>query len=533
MKTILNIIILIYPLALMAQAPLGFNYQAVARDAQGKVYANKNISLEISLLRNFDTGPVDFTEEHFLTTNELGLFSVQIGMGDPILGNLDALDWANNQYYFSTGFDPEGGRNFTELGITKLLSVPYAMHAKTASNAGGAGSDDQLLDLNGNVLSIENGNAVDLSALGAGAQTLSINGDQLSISGGNTISLSVSESDPQTLSLNGNQLSISAGNSVTLPSGGGMSPWALEGNDISYTDGKVGINHLSLRDDGDELITMRSWPNPTRGFLAINNNDEPVVALSNDSDGSGYIGVFTNQGTPRVALGSLFNTGRLSVFGSEGAELIWATANSGGSGYLGLFDPDENELVRLNGNIVTSFGPNGFTNCRLTNLASNTNHGYITVDDAAGKDQAGIYVNPSGQGVVYADITAAASPHPARSGHQIVYAGLTGPEAAAYIRGRATLVNGRAKIKFPEHFQMMVNSEAMTIMMTPYSIESKGLAIINKNKMGFEVGELFEGSGNYDFDWEVKAVRKGYEDFEVVQQEIVPTRDHDHRTARD
>ena len=31
--------------------------------------------------------------------------------------------------------------------------------------------------------------------------------------------------------------------------------------------------------------------------------------------------------------------------------------------------------------------------------------------------------------------------------------------------------------------------------------------------------ELFAGNGNYSFDWEVKCVRKGYEDYEVIRDE--------------
>lgn len=72
----------------------------------------------------------------------------------------------------------------------------------------------------------------------------------------------------------------------------------------------------------------------------------------------------------------------------------------------------------------------------------------------------------------------------------------------------------------------------MTIMMTPYSIESKGLAIIHKDDQGFEVGELFEGSGTYDFDWEVKAVRKECEQFTVIQQQLAPANDKNLVTRR-
>jgi hypothetical protein len=57
----------------------------------------------------------------------------------------------------------------------------------------------------------------------------------------------------------------------------------------------------------------------------------------------------------------------------------------------------------------------------------------------------------------------------------------------------------------------------MTVILTPLSAESKGLAVIEKNVMGIQVKELHQSKGTYLFDWEIKGVRKGYEDFVVVR----------------
>jgi len=37
-------------------------------------------------------------------------------------------------------------------------------------------------------------------------------------------------------------------------------------------------------------------------------------------------------------------------------------------------------------------------------------------------------------------------------------------------------------------------------------------------KEGFKVKELLGGAGNYNFDWEAKAVRSGYEDYKVIMK---------------
>ncbi len=497
----LTLILLFLSLVVIAQAPLAFNYQGIARDGQGNIYSNRQISLEISLARGFEAGPVDFAEEQFVTTNEFGLFTVQIGRGDPVLGNLDAIEWGNNQYYINLGFDPNGGRDFTNLGTTQLLSVPYAMHARTAANAaGGSGDDDQLLDLNGSILSIENGNSVDLGAIAGVNQTLSIEGDQLSISDGNSVMLPTSS--PQTLSINGDQLSISSGNTVTLPSGGGgSSPWQVQGNQISYHAGPVNVKELLISEGFSTFVDVRGALDG--GLITINNDlSNNVIQLGATTTKNGALWIYNENGN------------RLGFLGS--------TAD-GTHGWLELGDASGNSSVRMlettsHAGFVGTSGPNRQDNVTLTNLSSNGDHGFVAVKDANGETKGSLFVNSNGQGQVNADITAAVTPHPGRADQQIVYAALSGPEAAAYMRGKADLVDGRATIKLPEHFTMMANTSSMTIMLTPYSLNSKGLAVMNKSETGFEIGELHGGQGNYSFDWEVKAVRKGCENFKVIQQ---------------
>ena len=57
----------------------GFNYQGVARDADGEVLSNINLLLEVSLYSDADQ--TDFTLERrsYITTNEFGVFATVIG----------------------------------------------------------------------------------------------------------------------------------------------------------------------------------------------------------------------------------------------------------------------------------------------------------------------------------------------------------------------------------------------------------------------------------------------------------------------
>ncbi|MEM6769763.1 MAG: hypothetical protein AAF597_04175, partial [Bacteroidota bacterium] len=53
--------------ALYAQAPSGFRFQAVARDAMNDVMATDNIAVRVSLLRGGPSGAVGYSERHEVT----------------------------------------------------------------------------------------------------------------------------------------------------------------------------------------------------------------------------------------------------------------------------------------------------------------------------------------------------------------------------------------------------------------------------------------------------------------------------------
>lgn len=102
----------------------------------------------------------------------------------------------------------------------------------------------------------------------------------------------------------------------------------------------------------------------------------------------------------------------------------------------------------------------------------------------------------------------------------IVYACVEGPEAAAYLRGTAQLLDGYARIELPEHFSDVAVSEGMTVQVTPRSAGSRGMAVVERTNEHIVVRELMNGQGTYEFDWEVKAVRQGFQDYEVIRPKL-------------
>lgn len=141
------------------QAPEMYKYQAVARDNNGNVLANQAVSFRISLLAGNPAGPTVYSELHYTSTNMFGLASLQIGNGTPVTGNFSFVDWGNGIYYMKTEMDAAGGSNFQTLGISQLLSVPYALYAEDGpditlgiddlTDAKAAGSSLFLGDLSG------------------------------------------------------------------------------------------------------------------------------------------------------------------------------------------------------------------------------------------------------------------------------------------------------------------------------------------------------------------------------------------------
>jgi uncharacterized protein (TIGR02145 family) len=139
MNRIYALIVIVFSTQMLsAQAPSRMSYQAVVRNSSNTLVVNQQIGMRVSILQSSVTGAVVYSETHTKTTNTNGLVSIEIGAGTPTIGTLSAINWANGPYFVKTETDPTGGTNYTISGTSQLLSVPYAMHAKTAENITGS-----------------------------------------------------------------------------------------------------------------------------------------------------------------------------------------------------------------------------------------------------------------------------------------------------------------------------------------------------------------------------------------------------------
>jgi hypothetical protein len=142
MKKILTLLLLVV-VAITTNAqtpPEAFNYSAVARDANSNPIANSTIGIQMSILMGSPTGNTVYQENHFVNTDDFGLFNLIVGGGSIISGTIADIDWGVDDYYLQVGMDANGGTNFLNMGSTQLLSVPYALYAKSAGSVSGGGS---------------------------------------------------------------------------------------------------------------------------------------------------------------------------------------------------------------------------------------------------------------------------------------------------------------------------------------------------------------------------------------------------------
>lgn len=132
---------LLFTLVVNSQIPPNaFNYSAVARNAAGQPIATSTIGIQITILKTSPTGVLQYSENHIVITDVYGLFDLVIGAGAVQSGSVATIDWSNDDYYLKVGMDAAGGTNFLTMGTTQLLSVPYALHAKTAESIVGGGT---------------------------------------------------------------------------------------------------------------------------------------------------------------------------------------------------------------------------------------------------------------------------------------------------------------------------------------------------------------------------------------------------------
>ncbi|MFN3587966.1 MAG: C1q-like domain-containing protein [Spirosomataceae bacterium] len=118
-----------------SDSPEKISFQAVVRDASNALVTNQAVGMRISILQGSASGSAVYSETQTPTSNANGLVTIEIGGGNVVSGSIGTINWVNGPYFIRTEVDPTGGTNYTITGTSQLLSVPYALYAKTSGSS--------------------------------------------------------------------------------------------------------------------------------------------------------------------------------------------------------------------------------------------------------------------------------------------------------------------------------------------------------------------------------------------------------------
>jgi len=312
------------------QTPKRVNYQAVARDAESGIeLSNQAVFLVAKIIQTSSDGELIYQEEHpNITTNDYGLFSIQIGNGDPVMGNFDEINWGSNQYWLEIDIDL--GDGLETMGSMQFVSVPYALHAETVSNPEDADPDPT----NELVESLEFNPEANQLTLIEGNQQLTVNLQSLiedsDADPTNELVQSLdfsNEENELTLSEGGQELTVNLQSLVNDadadPSNEAISNFTLDGDFLILNEQQDwAVNLGQFYDDADpdplnELIVENGLSLSSSGIFTISEggtaNSVDLSPLFNDADSDP-----TNEAIPDDGL-NLLNDTILQI--TEGATL--------------------------------------------------------------------------------------------------------------------------------------------------------------------------------------------------------------------
>ncbi|QLH46007.1 MAG: hypothetical protein HWD58_10490 [Bacteroidota bacterium] len=82
-----------------------FNYQGIARDSKGNPMGKQTLGIKLSVLPTSDATTPEYEEVQTITTNEFGLYTLQIGNGQAVTGTMAEVKWETGNKYIRVSID--------------------------------------------------------------------------------------------------------------------------------------------------------------------------------------------------------------------------------------------------------------------------------------------------------------------------------------------------------------------------------------------------------------------------------------------
>lgn len=119
-----------------SQVPDGFSYQAIARDNSGNPLSETNLDVRIAILSSISPLIVIWEEEHAVSTNNFGLFTLTVGTSafktNGSLNSFSEIDWSIGEYYIRPSVKESSG-SWQILDASRIQSVPFSIATKSHS----------------------------------------------------------------------------------------------------------------------------------------------------------------------------------------------------------------------------------------------------------------------------------------------------------------------------------------------------------------------------------------------------------------
>ena len=322
---------LLTTLVVNAQTPKFINYQGIARDASGNPIVNQSVNLSFTITNGVSPA---YTDNKLANTNAFGLFNTTIGsVGNPITSNL-----SSGSYNLIVSI------NGSVLSPQNLASVPYALHAETASSA-----PAPTVNFSGGVLSV-GGNTT--SILGGSVYTA---GTAINISTTGVIS------------------NLLPDQTVTIISSG------VATVNSSYPSFNIGVPNPSLSfSNATNILTLTQGTFATTATLTGSGSSTITITGTNNAVVSTTAGSSFLVNVPTQSFSIATNTITSNLGGSfilptQSLSLTGNTLTSGpSSNSVNLSSVIGNDWS-LNGNTGTVFGTNSFGTNDFSALSIVTN----------------------------------------------------------------------------------------------------------------------------------------------------------------
>jgi hypothetical protein len=468
-KTYSILLILLITTFVCAQSPQKMSYQSVIRNSSNQLTTNKTVRMRISVLQGTVGGNAVYTETQTPTTNANGLVSIEIGGG----AGFATIDWSTGPYFIMTETDPTGGSNFTITGTSQLLSVPYALHAKTAETliGGGTETDPVWTAASGNYYTKNNMQSNGTSALHFNNLT-----NKPTTVAGYGILDAMTTAHPANaitaLNIGNWNMAFGWGNHALA----GYQPLIINGNSDQYYRGDkswqtlfagIGSNYgtaaTAARSDhyhGTEYIQNETASVQSAGFNISGSGNYTGSAANSNATGIGLIGIGNNTtytNFPAYNGGGAFLGTAIGVFGQA--------SNASGERAGGFFRTDGSAYARVGGYNSAS--------------AAKLIWGVGTMSSAI-----------QSQDGLMADLSATLN-----------------PETIITDYGIGKLENGKCRIEIDPLVtkRIYVSNEYPIKVFIQLEGDCSGVFVTNKSANGFDVVELMGGKSDVPFSWTITA----------------------------